>query len=239
MKTRCLIVDDEPIAAEVLKNHVSKLENLEISKVCFNALQAFEYLQEYEVDLIFLDIQMPEITGLDFLKTLQNPPKVILVTAYREYALEGFELDVIDYLLKPVSFERFLKAVNKYYRIIKSHGKIISTTAPQISNDEFIWIRADRKNIKVAFNDILYVEGLKDYVKIYLNNNMLISKISIKELETKLPSNSFIRIHRSYIVSTVKIKAFTNEHVEIESSILPIGGSYKRFVLTFLNKIPQ
>ncbi len=239
MKTRCLIVDDEPIAAEVLKNHASKLENLEISKVCFNALQAFEYLQKHEADLIFLDIQMPEITGLDFLKTLQNPPKVILVTAYREYALEGFELDVIDYLLKPVSFERFLKAVNKYYGIIRHQGKFNGTQESENSGNEFIWIRADRKNIKVALNDILYIEGLKDYVKIYFNNNMLISKISMKELETKLPSNSFIRIHRSYIVSTIKIKTFTNEHVGVESGELPIGSSYKRFVLTFLNKISE
>ena len=239
MKTRCLIVDDEPIAAEVLKNHVSKLENLEISKVCFNALQAFEYLQKYEVDLIFLDIQMPEITGLDFLKALQNPPKVIFVTAYREYALEGFELDVLDYLLKPVSFERFLKAVNKYFGIIKYQGKFNGEQEPESSVNEFIWIRADRKNIKVALNDILYIEGLKDYVKIYLRDRMIISKISMKELEKKLPSNTFLRIHRSYIVSTTQIKAYTNELVEIESGKLPIGSSYKRSVLTILNKITE
>jgi len=239
MKTRCLIVDDEPIATDIIKSHVSKLENLEVSKICFNAIQAFEYLQEFEVDLIFLDIQMPKITGLDFLKTLQNPPKVILVTAYREYALEGFELDVIDYLLKPVSFERFLKAVNKYFGIANSLSKNFVEQKSDNSSNEFIWIRADRKNIKVAFDDILYIEGMKDYVKIFLDTYMLISKISMKRVEEILPTNTFIRIHRSYIVSTIKIKAFTNDHVEIESGILPIGNSYKRSVLTFLNKISK
>ena len=182
---------------------------------------------------------MPKITGLDFLKTLQNPPKVILVTAYREYALEGFELDVIDYLLKPVSFERFLKAVNKYFGIANSLSKNFVEQKSDNSSNEFIWIRADRKNIKVAFDDILYIEGMKDYVKIFLDTYMLISKISMKRVEEILPTNTFIRIHRSYIVSTIKIKAFTNDHVEIESGILPIGNSYKRSVLTFLNKISK
>ena len=237
MRTRCLIVDDEPIAAEVLKNHVSKLDNLEISKVCYNAIQSFEYLQKNDVDLIFLDIQMPKITGLDFLKTIQNPPKIILVTAYREYALEGFELDVVDYLLKPVSFGRFLKAENKYFVIANTQDKFRPEQLANQPTNEFLWIRADRKNIKISLDEVQYIEGLKDYVKIYLKNQMIISKISMKELEKKLGLNDFIRIHRSFIVSVAKIKAFTNDHIEIESGQLPVGNSYKRSVISRLNNI--
>lgn len=237
MKIRCLLIDDEPIALEILKKHIQKLENLEISGICANAVEAFELLRKHPVDLIFLDIQMPKITGIDFLRALKNPPKVIIVSAYRNYALEGFELDVMDYLLKPVSFERFLKAIDKYYN--RSYTSVIeknaSTEAENI--EKFIWVRADRKNLKINVSDIRYVEGLKDYVKIYLKDQMVISKASLKEMEEKLPAGRFLRIHRSYLVSVQKIRAFTHEHVEVDRNILPIGISYRASVIHFMGNV--
>ncbi len=231
MKTRCLLVDDEPLAVEIIQNHIDKLDNLEIVGICNNAVEAFEFLRKKPVELIFLDIQMPKITGMDFLRTLKNPPKVIIVSAYREYALEGFELDVLDYLLKPVSFERFLKAMDKYYH---QAGKTFPNTGVPADPENispFIWVRADRKNLKIPLDQIRYLEGLKDYVKIYLEDQMIISKASMKEMEEKLPADQFIRIHRSYLVSVSKIQAYTQEHVEVGRNILPIGASYKAAVM--------
>jgi DNA-binding LytR/AlgR family response regulator len=230
MKIRCLLVDDEPIAVDIIRNHIGKLDNLEIVGVCGNAVEAFEFLREKPVDLVFLDIQMPKITGMDFLRTLKNPPKVIIVSAYREYALEGFELDVLDYLLKPVSFERFLKAIDKYYH---QAGKSSAPTRLPANSEitvPFIWVRADRKNMKIALDQIRYIEGLKDYVKIYLEDQMIISKASMKEMEEKLPDDQFLRIHRSYLVSVSRIQAYTQDHVEVDRNILPIGASYKAAV---------
>ncbi len=175
-KIKCLIVDDEPIAVEVIRNHIDKLDQMEVAGVCEQAIQAFEFLKLQEVDLIFLDIQMPKMTGINFLKSLKNPPPVIIVSAYREYALEGFELDVVDYLLKPVSFERFLKAIDKYFN---HYGKFSgrSEAAPQqIPAPRILWVRSDRKNVKIDTGKIRYVEGLKDYLKIFLEDGMLISK---------------------------------------------------------------
>jgi len=225
MKTRCLLVDDEPIAVDIIRNHIGKLENLEIVGVCGNAVEAFEFLREKPVDLIFLDIQMPKITGMDFLRTLKNPPKVIIVSAYREYALEGFELDVLDYLLKPVSFDRFLKAIDKYYHQAGKSSAPTGLPADAENTIPFIWVRADRKNMKIALDQIRYIEGLKDYVKIYLEDQMIISKASMKEMEEKLPNDQFIRIHRSYLVSFSRIQAYTQDHVEVDRNILPIGAS--------------
>ena len=231
MKTRCLLVDDEPLAADIIRNHIKKLDNLEIVGVCGNAVEAFEFLRKKPVDLMFLDIQMPGITGMDFLRTLKNPPKVIIVSAYREYALEGFELDVLDYLLKPVSFERFLKAIDKYYHQGDSSYSGAGIAADTENQSPYIWIRADRKNMKVPLDQIRYIEGLKDYVKIYLEDQMIISKASMKEMEKKLPADQFLRIHRSYLVSVSKIQAYTQEHVEVDRNILPIGASYKASVM--------
>jgi DNA-binding LytR/AlgR family response regulator len=234
---KCLVVDDEPIAAQVIKSYLDKLDSFALVETCENALQAFEYLQTNRVDLLFLDIQMPKITGLEFLKTLQNPPKVILVTAYREFAFEGFELDVVDYLLKPVSFERFLKAINKFTnldnKIARSH---LDESKMPVSRGESIWVRADRKNVKIQIDDIHYIEGLKDYVKIYVKNGLIISKMPMKNMEKMLPSEGFIRIHRSYLVPISKITAFNNEGIEIDSAILPIGKMYKESVIRYLEQ---
>jgi len=238
MKTvKCIIVDDEPIATQVIQNYLDKLDTFKIVQICNNALKAFEFMQSNPVDLVFLDIQMPKMSGLEFLKALQNPPKVIIVTAYREYAYEGFELDVVDYLLKPVSFERFLKAINKYNSISSDIVKIRDDSDPVLeSENEFIWVRADRKNVKIRIGDIRYVEGLKDYVKIFAEDNMIISKIPLKKMEQNLPADKFMRIHRSYLISTKKITAFNNEGIEIGTIQLPIGKNYKDSVLSLLEK---
>jgi DNA-binding LytR/AlgR family response regulator len=234
---RCLIVDDEPIASQVIKSYIEKLDAFILAEVCENALQAFEYLQTNQIDLMFLDIQMPQITGLEFLKTLQNPPKVIIVTAYREFAFEGFELDVVDYLLKPVSFDRFLKAINKFNNLdsVTARPNIEKKMIPGSDGDS-IWVRADRKNIKIRIDDINYIEGLKDYVKIYVKNGLVISKMPMKNMEKMLPDKRFIRIHRSYLISISKISAFNNEGIEIDAAMLPIGKMYKESVIRFLEE---
>jgi DNA-binding LytR/AlgR family response regulator len=234
---KCLVVDDEPIAAQVIKSYLDKLDTFTLVETCENALQAFEYLQTNRVDLMFLDIQMPKITGLEFLKTLQTPPKVIIVTAYREFAFEGFELDVVDYLLKPVSFERFLKAINKFNNldIITTRSHLDERKMPK-PDQESIWVRADRKNVKILIDDINYIEGLKDYVKIYVKNGLIISKMPMKNMEKVLPSEGFIRIHRSYLVPISKISAFNNEGIEIDSAVLPIGKMYKESVIRYLEE---
>lgn len=231
-----MIIDDEPIARDIIRSHIDKLDNLEIVKTCQHAIEAFEYLKQHPVDLIFLDIQMPKMTGINFLKILKDPPKVIIVSAYREYALQGFELDVVDYLLKPVSFERFLKAIDKYY----SHREI-QLPAPSKNSAESrvpdsIWVRADRKNVRIDVNRIKYIEGLKDYLKIHLDDQLVISKMTMKEMEEKLDKSAFIRIHRSYLVSVARITAYTQDSVDVEKDTLPIGYSYRNGVMDFLGK---
>jgi DNA-binding LytR/AlgR family response regulator len=234
---KCLIVEDEPIAAQVIENYLHKLDTYEIVEICHNALSAFEYLQSNPVDLVFLDIQMPKMSGLEFLKALQNPPKVIIVTAYREYAYEGFELDVVDYLLKPVSFDRFLKAINKFNSLLNDTNQSVTNPVPgQKKTGQSIWVRADRKNVKLNIGDIKYVEGLKDYVKIFFDDGMIISKIPLKKMEQRLPSDQFIRIHRSYLISVMKISAYNNDGIEVGPVMLPIGKNYRDSVLSFLEK---
>jgi len=234
---KCLIVEDEPIASQVIKSYLEKLEAFMVVETCDNALQAFEFLQANRVDLMFLDIQMPKITGLEFLKTLQTPPMVIIVTAYREFALEGFELDVVDYLLKPVSFERFLKAINKFNNLDNKTARSNHDDSEKSgSSEESIWIRADRKNVKIRIDDINYIEGLKDYVKINLKNGLIISKMPMKNMEKMLPAKQFIRIHRSYLIPVSKISAYNNEGIEIDSVMLPIGKMYKESVIRYLEE---
>lgn len=231
MKTKCLIVDDEPLAIEVIENHISQFENLEVAATCRNAIKAFEILETKKIDLLFLDIQMPKLTGIDFLKSIKNPPKVIFTTAYIDYALEGFELDVLDYLVKPISFQRFLKALNKYFEIANPKAKSNKTTE-QNSNIEkdFIFVKADRKNHKILFSEILYIESIKDYIKIHTPDKKLLVKHTLSSFEDELPNNCFIRIHRSFIVNLNHITAYTAHDIEIESVEVPIGISYKQKV---------
>lgn len=234
MKTSCIIIDDEPIAIKVMRSHLEKIPNIEVKATCAHALQAFEMLQHTKVDLLFLDIQMPQLTGIDFLKSLSTPPKVIFTTAYREYAVEGFELDIVDYLLKPISFERLLKALNKYYKITAA-GLPLVYAAPLPGNESFIYVKSDRKVVKVLLCDILFIESLKDYVKIHTKSGIIVTKQQISSFEEKLPSGQFIRIHRAYIIAVAFIKAFTAETIEIMQHELPIGRSYKNSTLHFLN----
>jgi len=235
MKTRCIIVDDEPLAIEAIQMHVEKFDDLRLVATCLDAYQAFNVLNKKKIDLMFLDIQMPEITGLDFIRSLKNPPKVILTTAYREYAIQAFDLNVVDYLLKPISFDRFMQAIHKYYELCNSdilvpdegdHG--------QEADTKHIYVRSDKKNVKIRYDEILYIESIKDYVKIVCKNRMVISKLLISEVEEKLPSNLFLRIHRSYIVYIPNIEAFSSTHIDVPGKELPIGRNYKNEVLKTL-----
>ncbi len=229
MKTKCLIVDDEPLAIEVIESYLHKLNNVEITAKCNSAIEAFEILQKKNIDLIFLDIQMPELTGLDFLKSIRNPPKVIFTTAHRKYAIDGFELDVVDYLLKPISFDRFLKALEKYFKSVEPGFKVISNNTP--AENDYIYVKENKRAVKILFKEILYIESLKDYVIIHTETKNIISKIPISDLEEQLPTGRFLRIHRSFIVSVSKIDAFTSYSVDIGKKELTIGRTYKNSVL--------
>lgn len=237
MKIKCLIVDDEPLAVEIIESYLERLDDMEVVAKCNNALRAFEILQMESIDLLFLDIQMPKLTGIDFLKTLKDPPKVILTTAYREYALEGYELDVLDYLLKPISFERFFKAVSKVYKRSSDIADGSSSTAPANGNEPYIYLKADKKMVKVLLNDIRYIESLKDYVRIKTSGRDVITHQTISYFEEKLPEDQFIRIHRSFIVPINKIETFSASAIEVPGQELPIGRMYKNKVLEVLNDL--
>ena len=237
MKTRCLIVDDEPLAIEAIQFMIEKFDDLKIVASCTDALRAFDVLRKDRIDLMFLDIQMPEMTGLDFLKSLSNPPKVILTTAYREYAIQAFELNVVDYLLKPISFDRFMQAINKYYETIPNQV-LVSDGGPQaLSSDEHFFVKADKKNVKIRFKNVLYIESIKDYVKIVCKDKTVITKIMIGSLIEKLPASTFIRIHRSYIVCIPNIDTFSSASVEVSGKEIPIGRNYKNEVISTLQKM--
>jgi DNA-binding LytR/AlgR family response regulator len=216
----------------VLESYVLRVDGLELTARCDHALKAFEVLRNQTIDLIFLDIQMPKLNGIDFLKTIQNPPKVIFTTAYREYALEAFDHDAVDYLLKPIPFGRFLKALSKAFGQINSATPHSGNNSgnedyePYISTDTLI-VKSDKKMIKINLRDIIYIESLKDYVIIHLSDKRVVTKQKISFLEQKLMESNFIRIHRSFLVSASKIDAFTPGHIEINGQELPIGRSYK------------
>lgn len=235
---RAIIVDDEPLAIEVLETYVNKLPELILVAKCENAIEANDVLKKHEVDLMFLDIQMPQLSGIDFLKSLAKPPFVVFTTAYPDYAVEGFELNAVDYLLKPISFDRFLKAVNKVSDKM-SIKKSDNTPLVNDYHEEFIFVKADKKLVKVNFNDVLYIEGLKDYVIIKQNSGRLITLQTMKSLEDKMPTSQFRRIHRSYIVNVDKIQAIVGNMVEImdgnKVKQIPIGNNYKDDLLALVN----
>ena len=238
IKIKCLVVDDEPPALDVLKKYIESIPSLSLSGVCCNAVEALAILQAQLIDILFLDIQMPQILGTDFIRTLTNPPKIIFTTAYRKYAVEGFDLDAVDYLLKPISFERFLKAVNKIMKTsIKQTGFGDVASAGEIETvNTHIYFRADRKILKVALDDILYFESLKDYIKVVTKNKTFLTKHSISSLEENLPNPEFLRIHRSYIIAVNKIDYFKNEVVGIGKEELPISRMYRHEVEKILKK---
>jgi DNA-binding LytR/AlgR family response regulator len=230
-KITCLAVDDEPPALQVIEKYVTSIPVLQLAATCSNAVDALAVLQNNQVDLLFLDIQMPYILGTDFMRTLSNPPKVIFTTAFRKYAVEGFDLDAVDYLLKPISFERFLKAVNKVMKLnLPVTESIPYSTQKNKTDDSFIYLRADRKNIKVNWDDILFIESLKDYIKVVTKEKTIVTKQSISSLEENLPAHLFIRTHRSFIISINKIESFTPELIQIGKYELPISRSYKHEV---------
>ena len=224
---KCLIVDDEPLARDVIRRYVEKVPILHLVGECGNAIDALMLLQNQAVDLIFLDIQMPQLTGTEFAKALRNAPKIIFTTAFKEYAIDGFELNAIDYLLKPIPFDRFLRAITKAY---PQTSVDINIPQPEITNKKnnsgFIYLKADRKMIKVMLDDILYIESARDYLKIFTHNNFIMTRQTTSSIENMLSEDEFIRIHRSFIVSLKKINSFTNETVEIGNKELPIGKFY-------------
>jgi DNA-binding LytR/AlgR family response regulator len=230
MKIKCLVIDDEPLALQVIQMHLDKISGIEIVSAFQNPIEALDVLKSTKIDLIFLDIEMPLLSGIDFLKTLQNPPKVIFTTAYRNYATESYELDVVDYLLKPISFTRFLKAINKYKNL---ESLTVTKSAINEEINDHLYVNTNRKFVKLNFKDVLYIESVKDYVKVHLNDKTVITKDSISNFKQKLP-NEFLRIHRSFIVNSNKVTAFTKVDVEIGATEIPIGASYKDDTIGFL-----
>src|SRR5687768_3195690 len=224
-KIKCIIVEDEPLAVKVLADYVSQVPFLELAGTFKDAILATEYLRENTVDLIFLDIHLPKLKGMAFLKTLVDPPAVIITTAYHQYAVEGFNLNVTDYLLKPIEFERFLVAVNKVKSAQGDHHK----PGDRISKD-FIFLNVQKKKVKILFSEIVYVESQREYIKIVTTKKEYISKMSTHEIEALLPANLFKRIHRSYIISLSKIESYTAEIVEVNGVSIPIGRGYRDII---------
>ena len=239
-KINCLIIDDEPLALDILETYIEKLPNLNLIARCENAFEANEILKRQEIDLLFLDIHMPQLSGIDFIKSLARPPLVIFTTAHPDYAVEGFELNAVDYLLKPISLDRFMKAVNKAEERL-DRGDDPSPKVESVASieDDYIFVKADKKLVRVAFDDILYIEGLKDYVIIRMDNTRVITLQTMKSLEQKLPDSVFKRVHRSFIVNIHKIEAIDGSMVEItekgKQKIIPIGKNYKDDILNIIN----
>jgi DNA-binding LytR/AlgR family response regulator len=231
---KCLIVDDEPLARTLLESYVKRIEGLTLVKSCSNALEAFSTLQQKHVDLVFLDIQMPQVTGLDLLRSLKDKPKIIFTTAYREYAVEAYELDVIDYLVKPISFERFLRGVSKIYQSLPPETE--ENPLVKTYDDAYIYLREDREMVKVFLKDILYIESLRDYVRVKTPAKQIVTYQKISFLEKKLPENKFVRIHRSFIVSIDKVSSFTFNAVKMGEIEIPLGRNYKQQAMKVLNQ---
>lgn len=227
---QCLIVDDEPVAREILENHLAKIDVVHLVSSCKNALEAFNLINSEKIDLIFLDINMPEISGLSFAKSINRNIKIIFTTAYREYAVDGFDLQAVDYLLKPIPFDRLLQAIYKYIGE-NSPVEMGSYTELIPEKNDFIFVRSDRRMIKINFSEIMYIESIGDYVKIHLQDKTVVTRETISGIEAKLPPKDFIRVHRSFLVSLVNIDSFTSEFVEIGKKQIPVSRSFKSEVL--------
>jgi DNA-binding LytR/AlgR family response regulator len=222
MDIKCMIVDDEPLARDVLKNHIAATPGLVLLKSCMNATEAYEGLHQFEVDLIFLDIQMPVITGIDFLRSLRNPPLVIFTTAYHNYAVEGFELNSVDYLLKPITYDRFYQAIEKVRE--RSEWKAVRKNQPVV---DYIFIKHDSKLQKIMLQQILYIEAEKDFSTIFYDDKKLLAGMHLKMIEAMLPPDQFLRVHRSYIINLSKISSITGNMLELNRKEIPIGANYK------------
>jgi DNA-binding LytR/AlgR family response regulator len=238
MKIRCMIIDDEPLAVRLVSSYCAQVPELEVVATCGSAIDAFAILRKERIDLLFLDIKMPRLLGTDFLRSLSDPPKVILITAYREYALDGYELDIIDYLLKPVSFIRFMKAVEKAGRQLSNEWSSNGSqgVSPQ-AKQPFVYFRIDKEMVKVLLDDILFIESRKEYVMLYLEGNRnLLVKQSISTLEKLLSPHRFVRVHRSYVVTTDKVQSYSATHIRVGDHQIPIGRLYKNKVEEMLKQ---
>ena len=233
----CIAIDDDPSALKTIREFCLKIQSVNIVGTFTNPYEAIHTLNNNQVDLIFLDIVMPQISGLEFLKTLYNPPMVIFTTAFKEYAVEGFEYDAVDYLVKPFAFDRFLKAMNKAFQLLKLKNPVNSSfeEAPRISNG-FLMVKVEYTTIRVDLNDILYIEGLKDYVKIHTEGKLILTKTTMKNIIEKLPSDSFIRVHKSYIISLEKIDMIENSRIVIGNQRIPIGESFRSSFFEVVNR---
>ncbi|WP_199118640.1 LytTR family DNA-binding domain-containing protein [Pedobacter sp. ASV28] len=226
---RCMVVDDKPLAVDILKDYIAKISDLTLIFSSTNPMEALEYVMKNEVDLIFLDIQMPQLNGLQLMKIVQGKTKVILTTAYAEFAIDGFENDAIDYLLKPISFERFYKSVQKaqhYFNVVATKSRPEANTT-NIKDQEFIFVKTEYKLIKINIDDILYIEGLQNYISIYTKNEKIISLQNIKRMEEQLPNHKFIRVHKSYVVAINKIESIERSRLYIGNATIPLGDTYR------------
>lgn len=224
----CMIVEDESIAAELLQDYVKQVPFLDLKGVCIDAIYALEMLQKETIDLVFLDINLPKLKGLDFIRTLKNPPKIIITSAYHEYALQGYELNVVDYLLKPIEFSRFLMAVNK---LKTDRQEVLSPKADLLIDRDHLFFNVSKKLVKIYLDEILIIESLREYIRITTQSKTILTKLQISEVETLLPPHEFIRVHRSFIVAKRKIESFSSSEVEINNKQIPIGRHYKDQVL--------
>jgi DNA-binding LytR/AlgR family response regulator len=233
-KFNCIIVEDEPLAAEVLEDYIKQVPFLQLKGICYDAIYAMEMLQKEKIEAVFLDIHLPRVKGLEFIKALSKPPQIIITSAYRDYAIEGFELNVIDYLVKPINFNRFLKAVNKLKP--PGFGETVFGTMATASERAYLFFNTNKKKIKVYLDEILHIESKREYISITTKDRSLLTKFQIGEIEELLTKNNFIRIHRSFIVAKDKIDAFTTTEIEINKQQIPIGRSYKELVLSILGE---
>ncbi|MGZ8525813.1 MAG: LytR/AlgR family response regulator transcription factor [Chitinophagaceae bacterium] len=229
----CIVVEDEPLAAEVLQDYIGQTPFLKLKGVCADAIYAMEILQKENIDLIFLDIHLPKLKGLDFIKTLKNPPHIIIVSAYHEYALQGYEYNVIDYLLKPVEFSRFLMAVNKLRQPATIDANTIGTS--HAGERPYLFFNVSKKKVKIYLDEILYIESLKEYIRIFTSTKSILTKFQLGQVEELLAKNNFLRVHRSFIVAKDKIEAFSASDVEINGKQIPVGRSYKELVQSVLD----
>ena len=233
----CLIVDDEPLAQDLLEDFVSKVPYLDLVKKCKSAYEALEVIQTQQIDLIFLDIQMPDLNGIEFAGSVKPQPMIIFTTAFTEYAVDGFELNAIDYLVKPIPFKRFLKATNKALEYFNLKNK---PEAKNVKGDyeerDYIFVKSEYQTKRINYSDILYIEGFKDYIKIYTNEKVIMTLMSLKEIEEKLPSSQFVRVHRSFIISIKKIDSIQRSRVIIGEKWIPVGDFYKK---AFFNNIGE
>ncbi|NCD72293.1 LytR/AlgR family response regulator transcription factor [Mucilaginibacter agri] len=228
----CIIIEDEPLAAEILQDYIADIPFLSLKKTYSDAIHALDDLRSNDIDLIFLDINLPKLKGLEFIQTLKNPPHIIITTAYHEYALQGYDLNIVDYLLKPIEFSRFLRAINKL-KLLAS-AKTVASSVYIPGSKDYMFVNTGKKKVKIHFQDILYIESLKEYVRIFTADKTVTTKFQLGQIEAQLPKSEFLRIHRSFMIAKEKIDAYTSTDVEIGTKQLPIGRSYKELVMNIL-----